>query len=106
MFEIERELILRMVQLMPKHGISYERFGGENPYIVCAKTLENYATENRKFRPTDKKLTMVLQTLKKNYIHEYNDMIKIILKEYHAESIKQIIIDRLGTELELTYSKF
>jgi hypothetical protein len=36
MFDIERELIIKLVELMPKCGISYERFGGENPYIVTA----------------------------------------------------------------------
>jgi hypothetical protein len=33
-------------------------------------------------------------------------MIKIILKEYNAESIKDIIVSRIGAEIELSYSRF
>lgn len=102
MFEIEKELIIKMIKLMPNVGITYERFGGENPCIVCAQTLINYTYDKYKFKPTDKKLNMVLQTLKKNYINEYNDIVKLILKEYHADSIKQIIIEHIGAEIDFT----
>lgn len=39
MFNTEKELILRMVELMPRVGLSYDRFAFDNPLNICAKTL-------------------------------------------------------------------
>lgn len=99
MYNIEREYFLKVVELMPKYGIQYRDFAHDNPYIITAETFFNYI--RGKSTPTEKKIFLVLQTLKTSYKSIYEKIEAQLLSEYGANSTKELVLNKIKEDLEI-----